>query len=82
MSLCQYCADDPCRYYSSSIYCRSKQLVLSCMHFVTCGLAVSRLTVVSRKVKELVPRNSLSTNVREFTRTNLVKIKNSLTDRS
>ena len=43
--------------------------------------AVSRLTVVSREAKEEVPCDGLSTNAREyFTRTNLVKIKNAITD--
>ena len=42
---------------------------------------VSRLTVVSRKAKEEVSCNGLSTNAREyFTRTILVKIKNAITD--
>ena len=37
--------------------------------------------VVSCKAKEEVPCDSLSTNAREyFTRTNLVKIKNAITD--
>jgi len=40
-----------------------------------------RLTVVSREAKEEVPCDGLSTNAREyFTRTNLVKIKNAITD--
>ena len=43
---------------------------------------VSRLTVVSREAKEEVPCDGLSTNAREyFTRTNLVKIKNAITDK-
>ena len=37
--------------------------------------------VVSRQAKEKVPCDGLSTNAREyFTKTNLVKIKNSITD--
>ena len=37
--------------------------------------------VVSREAKEEVPCDGLSTNAREyFTRTNLVKIKNAITD--
>ena len=44
-------------------------------------LVISRLTVVSREAKEEVPCDGLSTNAREyFTRTNLVKIKNAITD--
>ena len=40
---------------------------------------VSRLTVVSREAKEEVPCDGLSTNAREyFTRTNLVKTKNTI----
>ena len=43
---------------------------------------ISRLTVVSREAKEEVPCDGLSTNAREyFTRTNLVKIKNAITDK-
>ena len=43
---------------------------------------ISRLTVVSREAKELVPYNGLSTNTHEYvTRTNLVKIKNAITDK-
>ena len=41
---------------------------------------ISRLTVVSREAKEEVPCEGLSTNAREyFTRTNLAKIKNTIT---
>ena len=43
---------------------------------------ISRLTVVSHEAKEEVPCDGLSTNVREyFTRTNLVKIKNAITNK-
>ena len=42
---------------------------------------ISRLMVVSFETKEEVPYDGLSTNAREyFTRTNLVKIKNAITD--
>ena len=42
---------------------------------------ISRLTVVNREAKEEVPCDSLSTNAHEyFTRTNLVKLKNAITD--
>ena len=41
---------------------------------------ISRLTVVSREAKEEVPCDGLSTKAREyFTRTNLVKIKITIT---
>ena len=44
-------------------------------------LSLSRLTVVSHEAKEEVPCDGLSTNACEyFTRTNLVKIKNAVTD--
>ena len=44
-------------------------------------IPISRLTVVSRKAKEEVPCDGLSTNAHEyFTRTNFDKIKNAPTD--
>ena len=42
----------------------------------------SRLTVVNREAKEEIPYNGLSTNACEyFIRTNLVKLKNAITDK-
>ena len=52
--------------------------IFQCYHY---WFHESRLTVVSREAKEEVPCDGLSTNAREyFTRTNLVKIKNAITD--
>ena len=43
---------------------------------------ISRLTVVSREAKEEVPYDGILMNACEyFTRTNLVKIKNAITDK-
>ena len=52
------------------------------MHIRQKNYAISRLTVVSHEPKEEVPYEGLSMNVCEyFTRTNLVKIQNSVTDK-
>ena len=52
--------------------------VCVCVCIYTC---ISRLTVVSHEAKEEVPCNSLLMNAHEyFTRKNLVKIKNTITD--
>ena len=50
------------------------------MFYVTCYV-IANNAYVSREAKEEVPCDGLSTNAREyFTRTNLVKIKNAITD--
>ena len=59
-----------------------KYLITKCLLYRGSIVCISRLMVVSREAKEEVPCDGLSTNAREyFTRTNLDKIKNALTDK-